>query len=285
MLTLPPSTGTEWTAPTLTEFNARDAGSVPASLVRDTRPIRADVGTAAFEKTSGYDMGAAPPLLSSSNAKWHCYFWNEVQRETTGFPPAPYTSHAFVAPDELLEAIAALLSSSNAKWHYYFWNEVQRETTGFPPAPYTSHAFVVPDDLSEAIADIDIVDEAREEGFPSPPDDLSEAIDDIDNIVDEACEEGFPSPPDDVISTARRLLKSLHELRPKRFEVYPTPEGEIAIVAPGGPKRSVMALCDPKGEVLCMVNLNGNHRRARYSDANGLPDGFFREALADLEGG
>ena len=264
-MTPPASISTESTAPTLMEFNARDAGSVPASLVRDTRPIRADVGTAAFEKTSGYDIGAAP-LLSSSNAKWHCYFWNEVQRETTGFPPAPYTSHAFVvpddlSPDDLSEALAALqLSSSNAKWHCYFWNEVQRETTGFPPAPYTSHAFVEPDDLSEA-------------------------LDDIDNIVDEAREEGFPSPPDDVISTARRLLKSLHKLRPKRFEVYPTPEGEIAIVAPGGPKRSVMALCDHKGEVLCMVNLNGNHRRARYSDANGLPDGFFREALADLEGG
>ena len=134
------------------------------------------------------------------------------------------------------------------------WNKAPPETTGFP------HRLYVPPSLAEALAD-------------------------IDNLTDEAHEEGFDPPSDDVISTARGLLRSMYRLRPKRFEVYSTPEGEIAIVAPGGLRRSVMALCDPKGGVLCMVNLNGNHRRARYSNANGLPDGFFREALADLEGG
>ena len=125
-------------------------------------------------------------------------------------------------------------------------------------------------------------------GFPHPlyrPPDLAEALADLDNVADEAHEETFEPPPNDVITTARRLLRSMYALRPTRFEVYPTPEREIAIVAPGGPRRSVMALCDAKGEVLCMVNLNGNHRRARYSNANDLPDGFFREALADLDGG
>ena len=120
---------------------------------------------------------------------------------------------------------------------------------------------------------------------PYIPPDLAEALADLDNVADEAHDEGFEPPPNGVIWTAGRLLRSMYRLRPMRFEVYPTPEGEIAVVAPGGPRRSVMALCEPKGEVLCMVNLNGNHRRARYSDANGLPDGFFREALADLEGG
>ena len=134
------------------------------------------------------------------------------------------------------------------------WSKAPPETTGFPHRPY------IPSDLAEALAD-------------------------LDNVADEAHDEGFEPPPNGVIWTAGRLLRSMYRLRPMRFEVYPTPEGEIAIVAPGGPRRSVMALCEPKGEVLCMVNLNGNHRRARYSDANGLPDGFFREALADLEGG
>ena len=119
----------------------------------------------------------------------------------------------------------------------------------------------------------------------SIPPDLAEALADLDNVADEANEEGFDPPPNDVIPTARGLLRNMYRLRPKRFEVYPTPEGEIAIVAPSGLRRSVMALCDPKGGVLCMVNLNGNHRRARYPNANGLPDGFFREALADLEAG
>ena len=115
--------------------------------------------------------------------------------------------------------------------------------------------------------------------------DLADALADLDKLVEEAHEEGFEPPPNDAVLTARRLLRSMYMFRPKRFEVYPTPEGEIAIVAPGGLRRSVMALCEPKGDVLCMVNLNGNHRRARYSNASGLPDGFFREALADLDGG
>ena len=58
---------------------------------------------------------------------------------------------------------------------------------------------------------------------------------------------------------------------------------EVAIDAPGGPGRSVLLLCDSDGGALCLVNANGKHRRARYSDSNLLPDGFIREALAELE--
>ena len=32
-----------------------------------------------------------------------------------------------------------------------------------------------------------------------------------------------------------------------------------------------------------MVNMVGGHRRARYSNADMLPDGFVREALVELE--
>ena len=52
------------------------------------------------------------------------------------------------------------------------------------------------------------------------------------------------------------------------------------IDAPGGHGRSVLLLCDSEGGALCLVNMNGAHRRARYSDADLLPDGFVREALA-----
>ena len=49
---------------------------------------------------------------------------------------------------------------------------------------------------------------------------------------------------------------------------------EIAIDAPGGHGRSVLLLCDSEGGTLCLVNMNGNHRRARYDTTNTLPDGF-----------
>ena len=75
----------------------------------------------------------------------------------------------------------------------------------------------------------------------------------------------------------------MYGISPRRFEVYPTPDGEIAIDAPGGPGRSILLLCDSDGGALCLVNMNGDHRRARYSTAGILPDGFVRDALAELE--
>ena len=115
------------------------------------------------------------------------------------------------------------------------------------------------------------------------PPDLRDALRDLDQATDEAREEGFPAPSGKALESARRLLYAMYRISPRRFEIYPTPDGEIAIDAPGGPGRSVLLLCDSDGAALCLVNMNGAHRRARYSDTRGLPDGFVREALAELE--
>ncbi len=115
--------------------------------------------------------------------------------------------------------------------------------------------------------------------------DLQDAMADLRTAPDEADEEGYPLPKEIALSNAKRILQRLYALWPIRFEVHPTPDGEIAVVAPGGFGRSVMVLCDSQGGALCMVNLNGKHRRARYSSADGLPDGFLREALDELKHG
>lgn len=113
--------------------------------------------------------------------------------------------------------------------------------------------------------------------------DLGAALRDLDGAAEEAGEEGFPQPSESALKNARRLLQDLYRLRPSRLEAYPTPDGEIALLAPGGRGRSVLVLCDSDGGALCSVNLNGRHRRARYSTAAMLPDGFVREALSDLD--
>ena len=118
---------------------------------------------------------------------------------------------------------------------------------------------------------------------PARAAELGAALRDLDGAAEEAREEGFPQPSRLALKNARRLLQDLYRLRPSRLEVYPTPDGEIALVAPGGHGRSVLVLCDSDGGVLCSVNLNGRHRRARYSTATMLPDGFVREALNDLD--
>ena len=112
--------------------------------------------------------------------------------------------------------------------------------------------------------------------------DLRDALLDLDRVTAEAREEGLPIPSDLALANARRLLLAIYRLSPQRFEIYPTPDGEVAIDAPGGQGRSVLLLCDSDGTALCLVNMNGRHRRARYSDANMLPDGFVREALDEL---
>ena len=115
------------------------------------------------------------------------------------------------------------------------------------------------------------------------PVELVNALEDLQNAPDEANEEGFPAPSDIAVENADRLLREMYRISPRRFEVHPTPDGEIAIDAPGGRGRSVLLLCDSEGGALCLVNMNGNHRRARYSTTERLPDGFVREALAELE--
>ena len=64
--------------------------------------------------------------------------------------------------------------------------------------------------------------------------DLCDALHDLDQAKDEAREEGFPPPSDKALGNAWRLLHAMYRVSPRRFEVYPTPDGEIAIDAPGG---------------------------------------------------
>lgn len=111
---------------------------------------------------------------------------------------------------------------------------------------------------------------------------LEAALEDLRLVLTDAEEEGYPPPTPLALSNAERILRGMYALAPVRLEVYPTPDSEVAVVAPGRPRSSVMVLCDSDGSALCMVNMDGEHRRARYSTADRLPDGFLRDALAEL---
>ena len=113
-------------------------------------------------------------------------------------------------------------------------------------------------------------------------DELNDALGDLRNATDEASEEAFPFPSDVALANADRLLREMHRISPRRYEVYPTPDGEIAIDAPGEHGRSALLLCNSEGGALCLVNMNGDHRRARYATTERLPDSFVRNVLAGL---
>ncbi len=112
---------------------------------------------------------------------------------------------------------------------------------------------------------------------------LSDALSDLREAVAEAFDEGFPTPSETALNNADRLLRAMYKISPRRFEVYPTPDGEVAIDAPNGRGSSVILLCESEGGAFCLANLKSGHRRSRYSSAEILPDGFLHEALADLE--
>ena len=78
---------------------------------------------------------------------------------------------------------------------------------------------------------------------PAVYDDLDGALRDLKGAIAEADEEGFPRPSDMALANAERLLRQIYEILPRRIEVYPTPDAEIALDAPSE-RGSVILLCD-----------------------------------------
>ena len=112
---------------------------------------------------------------------------------------------------------------------------------------------------------------------------LSDMLDDLKGTSEEAREEGYPIPSQVAMANAQRLLSEMHQILPRRFEVYPTPDGEVAIDAATGRGSSVIMLCDSQGGGLCLANLPSAHRCRSYTSTSNLPDEFMREALTELE--
>ena len=112
--------------------------------------------------------------------------------------------------------------------------------------------------------------------------DLELALADLQEIVDEAREEGFPLPSSKALKSASCLLRKMYEMFPQRFEVYPTQDGDITLGAYGDPKESVLLLCEPEGGAVCSAYIRGNYRQKRYATTDALPDEFLVDALCDL---
>lgn len=112
---------------------------------------------------------------------------------------------------------------------------------------------------------------------------LAGILGDLREVAGEAREEGFPIPSETAMTNSERLIREVYGISPGSYGVYPTPDGEVAIDIFNGKGSSVILLCDSEGGVLCLVNIEGNCRRAHYSRRDTLPDGFIREALIELK--
>ena len=121
-----------------------------------------------------------------------------------------------------------------------------------------------------------------DEGSGELPRDLADALADLADASEEAREDGFPIPDQQLLDASEQLLRKLYDIWPHRFEVYPDQDGAIVIDAPNRRGSSVLVVCEPTGEVLCMVNNEGKHQRKRYTSPDHVPDVFLSEALASL---
>ncbi len=121
------------------------------------------------------------------------------------------------------------------------------------------------------------------EGSGDTPQDLADALSDLRLVPEEAQEDGFPIPTQDLLASAGILLMKLYTVWPHRFEVYPMPDGEIVIDAPNRRGSSVLVMCEPGGEVLCLVHARGEQQSNRYPSTETLPDDFLSGALDSLE--
>ncbi len=113
--------------------------------------------------------------------------------------------------------------------------------------------------------------------------DLADALQELAEVTDYAEEDGIEAPSEIASANAARLLKAMYAISPRRYGVYPAPGGYVAIDARGVNDRIAVVLCGSAGEASCYVTIDGESRRARYATTRELPDGFIREALADLD--
>lgn len=112
--------------------------------------------------------------------------------------------------------------------------------------------------------------------------DLQEALSDLDSLSEEAKEDDLPEPDAEAVTNARTLLPQLYEILPARYRVSPTERRGVAIDAPMKWGATVAVECAPDDTVYCFATIDGNSRRAKFYQMDGLPDVFIEKALRDL---
>ena len=114
---------------------------------------------------------------------------------------------------------------------------------------------------------------------------LLESLADFDNLSEAEEEDDLPPPDPDAVKNARFLLQKLYTILPVRYRVTPTERRGVAIDAPMKRGAAVAVECAPDDAVYCFATINGNSRRAKFYQMDGLPDVFIEKALRDLAAG
>lgn len=107
--------------------------------------------------------------------------------------------------------------------------------------------------------------------------DFKAALEDLDDVIDEAREDGYPEPTPQAIENVRMLVKAMYDIRPMRYDIYPMDDGEVVI--DGGSERRIGVFCYPDGSVLYIGWANGERVRIRRDGIEDVPYEFMKLAL------
>ncbi len=112
---------------------------------------------------------------------------------------------------------------------------------------------------------------------------LTDALGELDQIDQETAQEGLPPSNELSKGNARHIIIELATGPYPQPAVYPTEDGEIAILfQKQSAQAGVLILCDSDGGGACFSTIAGKKRRARYDDASELPDAFVKGELLKL---
>lgn len=161
------------------------------------------------------------------------------------------------------------LTGTNGPWQEKSLSEPSGQLVRFPDALHS----VRPVKVYDEGADDRAVDAA-----------LDAAWQELRGVREEAREENLAEPDEAAIQNAGILLPKLHAILGGTYHVYPTERGGVGISAPSRRGCAVVVECGPLDRVYCFVTLDGQSRRAKYCQMDGLPDEFINSALRALGG-
>ncbi len=111
--------------------------------------------------------------------------------------------------------------------------------------------------------------------------DLLAALGDVACINDQAREEGYPVPSALAIDNARSLVRTMFQMLPVRYDVYPSDDGEIVIDG-GVAGRRIFVYCYANGDVLYIGWVDGERHHIRTSGDGYIATEFLTRALGQL---
>ena len=114
------------------------------------------------------------------------------------------------------------------------------------------------------------------------PSDLQSALDDLSEVIEEAEEKGYQIPTETAITEAKRLLGTMYEIAPQRFEVYPMPEGEITIDATNEIGHYLMLLVASDGSARFLTKSASGCSRKHFESTDDITSELLRETFLEI---